>query len=118
MLQITIGTFTHEQLDPIQHSLFQTLLPRMGFNNNMPKEVVYGSTQAGGIGIVPLFVVQSTQKVKHILQAYRHQTPLQQIMHITFQWAQRVAGISQPLFMFFVLKPLFNVLSQNSHHEK
>ena len=96
---LTIGTFTHEQLDPIQQSILQILLPRLGFNKNMPKEVVYGPTRAGGIGFVPLFVEQSTQKTKEILQAYRNNTPLQQIMHTTFQWAQRVAGTSQSIFM-------------------
>jgi len=61
--------------------------------------VVYGPTKAGGMGFIPLFIVQSTQKVKQILNAYRHNTPLKQIMNTTFQWAQRVAGISHPIFL-------------------
>ena len=70
----------------------------MGYNENMPKAVVYGPTKAGGLGLHHLLVLQASQKIKHILQAYRYKTPLYQIMHTTFQWAQRVTGISTSIF--------------------
>ena len=65
----------------------------------MPKEVVYGPAQTGGLGIVPLFGVQSIQKIKYVLQVYRLHTPLRNIMHTNFQWIQRIIGTSQTFLM-------------------
>ena len=93
-----MGTFTDIELQKIQHPIIQSLLPRLGLNSNMPKAIIYGPTTAGGLGFTPLVVIQATQKIKHILQAYRHHTELQKIFQITFQWAQKVAGISQSIF--------------------
>jgi len=53
---LTIGTYSQQQLDKVQHSTIQIMLSRLGYNPNMPKEVVYGPTRAGGIGFQHLFV--------------------------------------------------------------
>ena len=96
---LIIGTFTHTQLDTIQHPILQTILSRMGYNSNMPKAVIYGPTSAGGLGFQHLMVIQGVQKIKHILQAYRHHTPLIGIIHTTLQWAQHIAGIKESIFV-------------------
>jgi len=64
----------------------------------MPKEVIYGPIQSGGMGFTSLSVIQAQQKIKHVLKAYRTKTQLWHIMHITFQWAQLVAGVSTDIF--------------------
>ena len=71
-----MGTFTDDQLHRIQHPIIQNILPRIGYNANMPRAIVYGPTESGGIGFISLFILQGLQKVKHILQAYRHNTQL------------------------------------------
>ena len=53
---LIVGTFNASQLSKIQHPIIQLLLPRMGFNSNMPKAVIYGPISAGGIGIPSLYV--------------------------------------------------------------
>ena len=96
---LTVGTYTNAQLERIQHPLVQLILPRIGYNSNMPKEVIYGPTLSGGMGFVPLFIVQATQKLKHIMQAYRRNTPLKKILHVTFEWSQKIMGTTNTLFM-------------------
>ena len=98
MFHLTVGTFTAKQLHKIQLPLIQLLLSKLGFNANMPKEVIYGPMAAGGIGFIPLVVIQVQQKIKQILQAYRHHTELHHLFTITFHWAQKVAGISVNIF--------------------
>jgi len=68
---LTVGTFNDKQLNQLQHLVIQSLLPRMGYNSNMPKAVIYGPTSSGGMGIQSLRALQGTQKIKHVLQAYR-----------------------------------------------
>ena len=53
---------------------------------------------AGGIGFIPLDAIQAVQKLKQILNSYRQHTELKKMFHVTFQWAQKVAGVSQGLF--------------------
>ena len=95
---LTVGTFTEQQLDRIQHPITQLILPRLGFNGNMPKAVIYGPIQSGGMGFTSLSVIQAQQKIKHVLKAYHLKTPLWNLMHITFKWAQLVAGVSTDIF--------------------
>ena len=56
---LTVGTFTEQQLDRLQHPITQLLLPRLGYNGNMPKEVIYGPIQSGGMGFTSLSVIQA-----------------------------------------------------------
>jgi len=95
---LTVGTFTAQQLHKIQHPVVQILLPRMGYNSNMPIDVIYGPQEAGGMGFIPLVTIQALQKIKNILQAYRHNTELSRHFQITSQWAQKVSGISNSIF--------------------
>ena len=95
---LTVGTFSASQLEKIQHPLIQILIQRMGFNSNMPKQVIYGPTSAGGMGYTHLFPLQAQQKIKLIFQAYRNNTPLKYILHTTFQWAQHITGLSTSIF--------------------
>ena len=95
---LTVGTFTDQQLLTIHHPIIQTLLPRMGYNANMPKPVVYGPIPTGVMGFQSLMILQGSQKIKHLLQAYRHKSSLYRIIHTTFSWAQLVTGTSIQIF--------------------
>ena len=95
---LTINTFTRDQLEKIQHPVVQTILQRMGYNSNMPKDVIYGDTTAGGLGYTHLFAMQGQQKLKLIFQAYRSLTPHTTITHITLQWAQHLSGLTYSIF--------------------
>ena len=96
---LTIGTFNYTQLDTIQHPIIQTIISRLGYNRHMPKAVVYGHTSVGGMGFQHLMVLQGMQKIKHLLQSYRHRTPLFGILQTTIQWAQHIAGIKESIFI-------------------
>ena len=95
---LTVGTFMQKQLSQLQHPIIQTLLPRMEYNANMPKAIIYGPISSGSMGFSPLHILKGTQKIKYVLQAYRSHSSLKNIFHITFSWEQLVAGISQPIF--------------------
>ena len=96
---LTVGTFTHAQLDHVQHPIIQSILPKLGYNPNMPKALIYGAIHSGGLGFHHLTVIQALQKIKNILFVYRNDTPLKSILHTTFQWAKKVSGLSTNIFM-------------------
>ena len=102
---LTVGTFNNKQLHRLQHPVIQSLLPRLGYNANMPKAVIYGPTSSGGLGIQSLRALQGTQKIKHVLQAYRRKNSVYKILHISFKWAQAVAGTSHSIFQDTISHP-------------
>ena len=70
----------------------------MDYNENIPKDVIYGDITAGGMGYTHLFVLQAQQKMNQILLAYRHNTTLKTMFQTTFQWAQQLAGTTTGIF--------------------
>jgi hypothetical protein len=47
---LTITQFTQEQCDKITSPILRSCMSQMGYNQNSPKEVVYGPVEMGGFG--------------------------------------------------------------------
>jgi hypothetical protein len=86
-------SFTMRELANIQSSPIRALLSIMGFNRNMPREVVFGPTSIGGIGLQYLYVEQGCQKTSAILQHIRQHSRLGKMMWTAIQWNQVTAGV-------------------------
>jgi hypothetical protein len=86
-------SFNQRELAKIQSSPIRALLPAMGFNRNMPLQVVFGPHSHGDIGLRYLYVEQGYQKASALLQHIRQHSRLGQMMWIAIQWAQVTAGV-------------------------
>jgi hypothetical protein len=86
-------SFTRRELANIQSSLIRALLSAMGFNRNMPREVVFGPTSIGGIGLWHLYVEQGCPKTSALLQHIRQHSRLSKMMWTAIQWNQVTAGV-------------------------
>jgi hypothetical protein len=64
-------SFDRKTLAKIQSNPIRALLSAMGFNRNMPLEVVSGTISIGGIGLRHLHVEQGCQKASALLQHTR-----------------------------------------------
>ena len=65
----------------------------MGYNRNMPLQVVYGPISIGGIGLQHLYVEQGCQKVSALLQNIRQHSSLGKRMRTVIQWTQVTTGV-------------------------
>ena len=92
-----VGILTCKEADKVQGAPIQALLSVMGYNSNMPREVVYGPQECGGISIRHLFAEQGAIKTTTILQQIRADRLLGKMISIQLRWAQRVAGVSFPI---------------------
>jgi hypothetical protein len=63
--------FTRQELATIQRGPLQVLLSVMGFNRDMPLEVVFGPAHLGGIGLRHLYVEQRYVKTSPLLRHIR-----------------------------------------------
>ena len=82
-------------LKTVQGRAISAFLATSGFNRNMERRLVFSPRNHGGIGMVPLILLQGQQGIKrrHIL----HQTELGREIVIDLAWIQQEAGTSQPI---------------------
>lgn len=69
----------------------------MGYNQNVPNQLKFGPIELGGCGLKHLFAEQGTEKIMFMLMMMRSERPAGKITNIQLQWAQRVAGTSEPI---------------------
>ena len=68
--------FQEKDLNKIENKALMSFLPKIGYNRNTPRVVVYGPTECGGIGIKNLFVDQSVEQINAYIQHTRLDSPL------------------------------------------
>ena len=72
-------------------------LPKMGYNRNTARAVVYGPAKHGGIGIKHLYAEQSIAQITALIQHTRLCSPLGRTICINLDWVQIIAGIQRPV---------------------
>ena len=85
-------------LTKIENKALMTFLPKMGYNWNTARAVVYGPEENGGLGIKNLYAEQSIEQIKALIQHIRLDSPLGLIIMINLEWVQIIAGIQRPIF--------------------
>jgi hypothetical protein len=96
---LSVGTLNLTQAAKIQSKPLQTLLPKMGYNQKTAGAVVFGPKSMGGAGLRHIYAEQGTQKAQIIIQQLRTQRPLGKLLATQLRWAQRVAGIHEPILI-------------------
>ena len=70
---LTVTQFTQAECDRISSPVCRACLSKMGYNSNMPLEVVYSLTELFGLGMHDLYIEQGIKQVStligHIRQA-------------------------------------------------
>jgi hypothetical protein len=69
-------TLTKTQLCKSQQLIISIILPKLGFNRNIPRQVVYAPTHFGGIGLSDLYIEQGLAQLKFILTHLRTRTDI------------------------------------------
>jgi hypothetical protein len=64
-------TIPWSELDKIQAKLTNKLLPKLGFNQHMPRELVHAPVYFGGIGIQRIATEQGIQHLQHFIGSLR-----------------------------------------------
>ena len=88
---------TEDALTRIENKALVTFLPKMGYNRNTARAVIYGPEKMGGVGIKNLYVEQSIEQIKAFTQHTRMESPLGKTIQINLDWVQLIAGIQKPV---------------------
>jgi hypothetical protein len=91
---LSSGTLSLADAHSIQSPVTRAILPAMRFPYSFTTAMAYAAQDAGGIGLRHLFAEQGVAKTKKLIQSIRTKQPIGDMLLITIQWAQRVAGTS------------------------
>ena len=90
--------FNNSQLQKIQKSVVNSCLSAAGYCNRMPRAVVYGTDQYGGMEWDAIGIVFLYEKLKLLIGSVRLQDTVGRLMNVQLSWLQLFSGISTPLF--------------------
>ena len=94
---LTVTQFSQKECDMIVSPVLRTCLSKMGYNRNMPKEVVFGPVELGGLGMHDLYIEQGIRQILALVGHLRQNSETSKMMTIELQWCQVQAGTSDHL---------------------
>jgi hypothetical protein len=95
---MAITSINQVDMETIQKRATMALLAALGFNRNMPREIVYCSSRYQGIGIKHLYDIQGFESIKLFVQELNHSNNTTKMMlQILLEVMQLEAGIEKPI---------------------
>jgi ribonuclease HI/exonuclease III len=94
---LAVTQFTQKQCDSITSPVLRACLSKMGYNCNMPKEVIYGPAELFGVGCHDYYVEQGVRQLVTLFGHIRQQSATGNMMRIELQWCQVQAGTGKYL---------------------
>ena len=94
---LAVTQFTQQQCDIITSPVLRACLTKMGYNCNMPKEVIYGPPELFGIGVHDYYIEQGVQQLVTLFGHIRQTSETSKMMRIELQWCQVQAGTGKHL---------------------
>jgi hypothetical protein len=94
---LPVGHLPSPLLANIQAPAIRTFLPKCGYNRNMPRVVVFGPQEYGGIEFWHFAVEQGAGLIDYFLKFWRTDGEAGSLLRIALSWNQLMAGISWPI---------------------
>ena len=94
--------FSSKELESIQKKDMSLLLPKLGINRNMPRDVIYGPHSLGGRHITNLSLEQPALNFKATIGHIRRKDKMAKILYVTKSNLHLELGVSKP---FYTLPP-------------
>jgi hypothetical protein len=95
---LTTTSIHQSDMEKIQQQATAAFLSKMGYNRNMPREVVFGHKLHQGLGFRHLFDMQGIDGTIALLQELNSHSSTNTILMATIQTIQIKAGISSNIF--------------------
>jgi hypothetical protein len=89
---LAVTQFLQKECDAITSPVLRACMSKMGYNPNMPKEVVYGPQESFGIGYHDYFIEQGIRQVSTLVGHLRQHSETGTMMQLCLQWCQVQAG--------------------------
>ena len=94
---LALTRFTVQQCKTIAKAIEKVILPQMGLNCNMPKEVIYGPQEYGGLSFPRIETVQDQKGISHWIKHLRWGKEIGDDFKILLSAAQLTSGLTVPI---------------------
>jgi hypothetical protein len=95
---LAITSINQIDFETIQRRTVSSLLAFLGYNRNMPREVIFGSQKFQAIGLKHLYDIQGVDGTKLLLQELNMESgTTKNMLKILLDTIQQEAGISRPI---------------------
>ena len=95
---LPITTFTASECKKIQSPFFNALLPKLGINRHMPRDLLHGPAQVAGLGLVNLEAEQLSMHVSGLIAQVRKKDRVGKTMLASIDALQLYLGTSEHFF--------------------
>jgi hypothetical protein len=85
-------TLTKEECEDIQRPVVIAILPKMGIARSVPRKVVFGTKQYGGIGLTHLAALQGNSRLQYLLGHLRCGYTTGEFMQMLLEYTQLECG--------------------------
>ncbi len=89
--------FTIKQLSRIQQLIIGNCLAAAGYNSKMPRAVVFGTTEYGGMSWASPHCILMVEQLKILIGSLRLRDTVGCLLEIQLKWLQLISGISTPV---------------------
>jgi hypothetical protein len=102
-----------DECKEIQKPPVNAIIPKMGINRNTKREVVFGTTNYGGLGLTHLVTVQGYGQLQYLLGNLRSDDTSGTLYWILMEFKQLECGIEQEILSCDFDKYEKNILTPN-----
>jgi hypothetical protein len=95
---LPITTFTENECKRIQSPFYNVLLPKLGVNRNMPRDLLHGPAQVAGLGLINLEAEQLSLHVTGLITQIRKRDKVGKTMLASIDALQIYLGTGQQFF--------------------
>eukprot|EP00957_Ditylum_brightwellii_P211328 15366049-Ditylum_brightwellii.AAC.1 len=89
---LAVTMFSKEACSSVMKPFVCAILPKLGFNCNSPREIIYGSMKYGGFQFAYLYLEQGYLTLKHLIGHIREESIVGLQLMIALSFAQVVSG--------------------------
>jgi hypothetical protein len=89
-----------DECKEIQKPPVNAILPKMGIKQNTKREVVFGTTKYGGLGLAHLAAVQGYGQLQYLIGHLRSDDTLRTLYWILMEFTQLECGMEQEILSF------------------
>lgn len=94
---LSVTGFKEVESRTIQAPLLAALLPKLGFARHLPRTVVFGPVEYGGLGVHSHYTEQCVQHITTLVGHLRQPGRLGDLIRCDMRWCQLIAGTSAPI---------------------
>jgi ribonuclease HI len=96
---LAVTHFTQVQCDKIMSPVLNACLSKMGYNRCMPREVVYGPQELGGIAAHDYYIEQGIAQIGALVGHLRQNSDTGDMMRCEMAWCQLQAGVDEEILL-------------------